>query len=59
MIRNQKQTKHKPGKASMPQQVWLSLTDQQQTQFVQTLKAICQRLARQQMREQEASNGGR
>ena len=59
MMRDQKQSKHKAGKAITLQQVWLSLTDQQKTQFGQTLQALCQQLAKRQMREKEESNGGR
>lgn len=56
MMRQQKQNKNKACKEIAPKQVWLSLTDKQQGQFVQTIKAICQRLASRQMRQEERDN---
>lgn len=56
MIRQQEQNKTQRGKEMAPQQVWPSLTDKEQAQFVQTVEAICQRLASRQMRQEEGHN---
>ena len=56
MMRQQEKTKTLGIKEIAPRQVWSSMTDKEQAQFIQTIEAICQRLASQQMREKEGPN---
>jgi hypothetical protein len=56
MMRQEEQNKTQKSQAIAPQQVWPSLTEEQQAQFVQTIKAICQRLASRQMKEEEGDD---
>ena len=57
MMRQQEKTKTLGIKEIASRQVWSSMTDKEQAQFIQTIEAICQRLASQQMREEEGPNG--
>lgn len=53
MTRYQQRTeKKKAAKQIAPKKVWRALTDNQQRQFVQTVKAICQQLASRQVTQQ-------
>jgi hypothetical protein len=56
-MRQQEQNKTQESNEIAPKQVWPSMTDKEQEQFIQTIEAICQRLASRQMREQEGHNG--
>ena len=49
----QEQNKTQESKEVAPKNVWPSMTERQQEQFVQTIEAICQRLASRQMRREE------
>lgn len=57
MMRQQEQNKTQESKEIAPKQVWPTMTDKEQEQFVQTIEAICQRLASRQMRQEEGHNG--
>ncbi len=56
MMRQEEQDKTQGSQAIAPQQVWPSLTEAQQAQLVQTIKAICQQLASRQMKEEEGDD---
>ena len=56
MMRQQRQNKNEENKRIAPQQVWPSLTEEQQAQLVQTIKAICQQLTSRQIRQEEGDN---
>lgn len=53
MRQPKRQNKNKTSKQIVPKKVWQSLTDKQQQQFVQTIEAICQRLASRWVTQQE------
>ncbi len=53
MKQQERQVQNRQPKQIAPQQVWLSTTEEQQAQFVQTMAMICQRLANRQTREKE------
>jgi hypothetical protein len=57
MMRQQEQIKTQESQEIAPKQVWPTMTDKEQEQFVQTIEAICQRLASRQMRQEEGHNG--
>ena len=56
MKRQQEQNKAQESKEIAPKQVWPTMTDKEQEQFVQTIEAICQRLASRQMRREEGDD---
>ena len=59
MRQQERQVQNRKSKQIVAKQVWLSMTDKQQEQFVQTIKVICQKLASRQMREQEGDDANR
>ena len=52
----ERQIKNRKCKQITHKQVWPSLTEGQQAQFVETIETICQRLASRQMREEEGDD---
>lgn len=56
MKQQERKVQNRQPKQIVPRQVWLSMTEEQQAQFIQTVERICQQLASRQMKEKEGHN---